>query len=157
MKILLVVTGKTSQDFVEKGLIEFSERIKHYLSFEMQVIPGIKQAKNRSFEQQKEKEGEAILKYMQQGDYVVLLDECGKEYTSLEFANYLEKKMQTVPKCLVFVIGGAYGFSQKVYDAAHEKIALSKMTFSHQLIRLIFVEQLYRALTILHQEAYHHA
>ncbi|MCL1938196.1 MAG: 23S rRNA (pseudouridine(1915)-N(3))-methyltransferase RlmH [Candidatus Azobacteroides sp.] len=156
MKILLLVVGKTSQDFVEKGLDEFGGRIKHYLPFEIQVIPAIKHAKSLSFDQQKEKEGEGILQYLQAGDYVVLLDEQGKEFTSLDFAKYLEKKRQTIPKCLVFVIGGAYGFSRKIYEAAQEKIALSKMTFSHQLVRLIFVEQLYRAMTILHQEPYHH-
>jgi 23S rRNA (pseudouridine1915-N3)-methyltransferase len=157
MKILLLVVGKTSQDFVEKGLNEFGGRLKHYLPFEIQVIPCMKNAKNLSFDQQKEKEGEWILKYIRQDDYVVLLDERGEEFTSLDFAEYLEKKMQTVPKCLVFVVGGAFGFSRKVYNAAQEKIALSKMTFSHQLIRLIFVEQLYRAMTIIRQEPYHHA
>jgi 23S rRNA (pseudouridine1915-N3)-methyltransferase len=104
----------------------------------------------------KEKEGELILKYFQPGDYVVLLDEHGKEYTSMEFAEYIEKKRHTVSKRMVFVIGGPFGFSKKVYDAAHEQISLSRMTFSHQLIRLIFVEQLYRAMTILGNEPYHH-
>jgi 23S rRNA (pseudouridine1915-N3)-methyltransferase len=156
MKIQLVVVGKTAMDFVEQGLTEFCGRLKHYLPFEMRVIPEVKQTKNLSFEQQKEKEGELILKSIQAGDYVVLLDEHGRELTSLHFAEYLEKKMHTVPKCLVFIIGGPYGFSQKVYDAAQEKLSLSKMTFPHQLIRLIFAEQLYRAMTILHNEPYHH-
>jgi len=156
MKIQLLVIGKTNQDFVEKGLSEFCGRLKHYLSFEFEVIPDLKNTKNLSFEQQKEKEGELILKNLQAGDYIVLLDEHGKEFTSLKFAEYLEKKMHTVPKRLVFLIGGAYGFSQKIYDIAHEKIALSKMTFSHQMIRLIFVEQVYRAMTILKNEPYHH-
>jgi 23S rRNA (pseudouridine1915-N3)-methyltransferase len=156
MKIVLLVTGKTHQDFVEKGLTEFCGRLKHYVPFEIKVIPENKNAKNLSFEQQKEKEGELILKSIQPGDYVALLDEHGAEFTSLDFAKFLEKKMHTVSKCLVFVIGGPYGFSQKVYSAAQEKIALSKMTFSHQLIRLVFVEQLYRAMTILNNEPYHH-
>ena len=107
-------------------------------------------------DQQKEKEGELICKAFQSGDVIVLLDEHGKEFRSIEFANWMEKKMSTVNKRLVFVIGGPYGFSQKVYDAAHEKISLSKMTFSHQMIRLIFVEQLYRAMTILQGGPYHH-
>jgi 23S rRNA (pseudouridine1915-N3)-methyltransferase len=156
MKIQLLLVGKTTQDFVERGVTEFCGRLKHYLPFEIQVIPDIKNTKNLSFEQQKEKEGELILKSIQPGDYVVLLDEHGKEFTSLNFAEYLERKTHTVPKCLVFIIGGPYGFSQKVQDIASEKIALSQMTFSHQLIRLIFVEQLYRAMTILHNEPYHH-
>jgi 23S rRNA (pseudouridine1915-N3)-methyltransferase len=156
MKIQLWVVGKTSQTFVQEGLAEFCGRLKHYLPFEMEVIPDIKNTKNLSFEQMKEREGETILNCFQPGDYIVLLDEHGKEFTSMEFAGYLEKKTHTVPKRLVFVIGGPYGFSSKVYEAAQEKIALSKMTFSHQLVRLIFVEQLYRAMTILNNEPYHH-
>ncbi|GHU67804.1 ribosomal RNA large subunit methyltransferase H [Bacteroidia bacterium] len=156
MKIQLIVIGKTSQDFVERGLAEYAGRLKHYLPFEMQIIPDIKNAKNLSFEQIKEKEGECLLKILQPGDYVALLDEHGKEFTSMQFAAYLEKKKQTIAKNLVFVIGGPYGFSQKIYDLAQEKISLSKMTFSHQLIRLIFAEQLYRAMTILGGEPYHH-
>jgi len=156
MKIQLWVVGKTTQNFVEQGLIEFCGRIKHYLPFEMQVIPDIKDTKNLSSEQVKEKEGERILKAIQTGDYIVLLDEHGREFTSLQFSEYLEKKTHTVSKSLVFIIGGPYGFSQKVQEAAQEKIALSKMTFSHQLVRLVFAEQLYRALTILNREPYHH-
>jgi 23S rRNA (pseudouridine1915-N3)-methyltransferase len=156
MKIQLLFVGKTTQDFVERGMTEFCGRLKHYFPFEIQVIPDIKNTKNLSFEQQKEKEGESILKFLQLGDYVILLDEHGKEFTSMDFAEYLERKTHTVPKNLVFIIGGPYGFSQKIYDIAQEKIALSKMTFSHQLIRLIFAEQLYRAMTILHNEPYHH-
>jgi 23S rRNA (pseudouridine1915-N3)-methyltransferase len=156
MKIQLTVVGKTFQDFVLKGVDEYAARLKHYLPFEMEIIPDIKNAKNLSFDQIKEREGELILKSLQAGDFVVLLDECGMTFTSLGFSQYIEKKMQTVPKRLVFVIGGPYGFSQKVYETAQERIALSKMTFSHQLVRLIFVEQLYRAMTILGNEPYHH-
>ena len=156
MKMQLIVIGKTNQDFVQKGLDEFCARLKHYIPFELEIIPDIKNTKNLSFEQQKEREGELILKTFQSGDFIVLLDEKGKEFTSLKFAEYLEKKTHTVSKRLVFVIGGPYGFSQKVYEAAFEKIALSKMTFSHQLIRVIFAEQLYRAMTILNNEPYHH-
>lgn len=154
--MVLLVSGKTNQAFVQAGIDEFCGRLKHYLPFEMEVLPDLKNAKNLSFEQQKEKEGELILKSIQSGDYVVLLDEHGTAFTSLKFADYLEKKKQTVAKRLVFIIGGAYGFSPKIYAIAQEKIALSTMTFSHQLIRLIFVEQLYRAMTILNNEPYHH-
>ena len=156
MKIQLIVVGKTTQDFVRLGLDEFSGRLKHYLPFEMEVIPDLKNTKNLSTEQQKEKEGECLLKSFLPGDCVVLLDEKGREMSSMQWAEYLEKKRQLVSKRLVFVIGGAYGFSSQVYEAAHEKLALSKMTFSHQLIRLIFTEQLYRAMTILSHEPYHH-
>jgi len=156
MKIQLIVIGKTNQEFVQKGLDEFCARLKHYIPFELEVIPDIKNTKSLSFEQQKEREGELILKAFQPGDFIVLLDEKGKEFTSLKFAEYLEKKTHTVSKRLVFIIGGPYGFSQKVYETTHEKIALSKMTFSHQMIRLIFVEQVYRAMTILSNEPYHH-
>ena len=156
MKIQLTVIGKTNQDFVQKGLDEFCNRLKHYISFELDIIPDIKNTKNLSQEQQKEKESELILKNIQQGDYVVLLDERGKEFSSMQFADYIEKKTHIINKKLVFVTGGPYGFSQKIYDAASEKISLSKMTFSHQMIRLIFVEQLYRAMTILNNEHYHH-
>lgn len=156
MKIHLIAVGKTSQDFVRKGIDEYSARLKHYLPFQTEVIPNMGNTKNLSFDQLKEKEGELILKSLQTGDFVVLSDERGTAFTSLEFAEYIGKKMQTVPKRLVFVIGGAYGFSRKVYEAAHEKITLSTMTFSHQLVRLVFVEQLYRAMTILNNEPYHH-
>ena len=156
MKIQLILIGKTTQEFVRLGFDEFSGRLKHYLPFEMEIIPELKSAKNLSTEQQKEKEGELLLKSFKPGDYIVLLDKKGKEMSSMQFAEYLEKKKQVVSKRLVFVIGGPFGFSPKVYEAAHEKISLSKMTFSHQLIRLIFAEQLYRAMTILSHEPYHH-
>ena len=156
MKIQLLVVGKTNQDFVQKGLDEFCSRLKHYMPFELSIIPDIKNTKNLSQEQQKEKEGELILKNIQSGDYIVLLDEKGTAVSSLQFADYLEKKKHIVSKKLIFVIGGAYGFSAKVYETASEKLSLSTMTFSHQIIRLIFVEQLYRAMTILNNEPYHH-
>jgi 23S rRNA (pseudouridine1915-N3)-methyltransferase len=156
MKIQLLLIGKTNQNFVKTGMEEFCARLKHYLPFETEVIPDIKNTKKISFDQIKEREGEMILKYLQPDDFVVLLDERGKEFTSLEFAAYIEKKTFVISKRLLFVIGGPYGFSNKVYDAANEKIALSRMTFSHQLVRLIFVEQLYRTMTILSKEPYHH-
>ncbi len=156
MKISLLVIGKTDAGYFAEGIKEYENRLKHYIPFEMQIIPDIKNVKNLSEEQQKEKEGELILKNLQTGDYLVLLDERGKEFSSLQFATYIEKKTHTVNKRLVFVIGGPYGFSQAVYDKASEKISLSKMTYSHQMIRLVFTEQLYRAMTILNNEPYHH-
>lgn len=157
MKIVLLVIGKTDAGYFVEAIREYANRLAHYLPFELQVIPDIKNVRNLSEAVQKEKEGELILKAVQGGDYLVLLDEKGKEYTSVQFAGYLEKKMQAVPKRLIFVIGGPYGFSEAVYKAASEKISLSKMTFSHQMIRLIFVEQIYRAMTIIAGEPYHHA
>lgn len=156
MKISLLVIGKTDAGYFSQGIQEYENRLKHYLPFEMQVIPDIKNVKNLSEEQQKEKEGELILKNLLAGDYLVLLDERGKDFSSLQFASYIEKKTHTISKRLIFVIGGPYGFSKAVYDKAAEKISLSKMTFSHQMIRLVFVEQLYRTMTILNNEPYHH-
>jgi 23S rRNA (pseudouridine1915-N3)-methyltransferase len=135
---------------------DYVQRTKRYTTFDMEVIPELKNTKSLSFEQQKEREGELICKAIQPGDVVVLLDERGKEMRSVEFADYMERKMNTVNKRLVFVIGGPYGFSQRVYDMASEKISMSKMTFSHQMIRLIFVEQIYRAMTIINGGPYHH-
>lgn len=156
MKISLIVIGKTDASYFVDAINEYKNRLVHYIPFEMEVIPDIKNVKNLREEQQKEKEGELILKMLQPGDYLLLLDEHGKSFTSMEFATYLERKMHVVSKRLVFVIGGPYGFSEAVYKAASEKISLSKMTFSHQMIRLIFVEQIYRAMTILNNEPYHH-
>jgi len=157
MKVVFVVIGKTDASYFTEAIDEYKNRLIHYIPFEMTVIPDIKNVKNLSEVQQKEKEGELILKTLQAGDYLVLLDEHGKEFTSVQFASYIEKKMHTIPKRFVFVVGGPYGFSESVYKAAAEKISLSKMTFSHQMIRMIFVEQLYRAMTILKGEPYHHA
>lgn len=156
MKFTLLVVGKTVEKHYIAAINDYTERTKHYTSFDIEVIPELKNTKSLSMEQQKEKEGELILKALQPGDVVVLLDEHGKEFRSIEFANWIERKMHTVNKRLVFIIGGPYGFSQAVYEAAQEKISLSKMTFSHQMIRLIFVEQLYRAMTILNNGPYHH-
>ncbi len=156
MKTSFIVVGRTVEKHYITAINDYLERIKHFMSFEMEVIPELKNTKSLSMEQQKEKEGELICKALQPGDVVVLLDEHGKEMRSVEFATYLEKKQHTVNKRLVFIIGGPYGFSQKVYDMAHEKISMSKMTFSHQMIRLIFVEQIYRAMTILTGGPYHH-
>lgn len=156
MKVVLIVIGKTDAGYFVEAIREYANRLVHYLPFEMEVIPDIKNVKNLSEFQQKEREGFLIQKALQPADYVVLLDEKGKEFTSMQFAAYLQKKMHTVAKRLVFIIGGPYGFSEAVYKVAAERISLSKMTFSHQMIRLIFTEQLYRALTILHNEPYHH-
>lgn len=156
MKITLLAIGKTDARYFIEAINEYQKRLEHYIPFEVQVIPDIKNAKNLTTDQQKEKEGELILKIIQAGDYLVLLDDKGKEYTSMQFASYIEKKTHTVSKRLIFVIGGPYGFSQAVYEKANEKLTLSRMTFSHQMVRLIFVEQLYRAMTILNNEPYHH-
>jgi 23S rRNA (pseudouridine1915-N3)-methyltransferase len=156
MKIVFLVIGKTDAGYFIDAVNEYQKRLEHYIPFETQVISDIKNTRSLTVGQQREKEGELILKSLQPGDYVVLLDEKGKEYTSVQFAGYIEKKMHTVPKRLVFIVGGPYGFSEAVYGKANEKLTLSRMTFSHQMVRLIFVEQLYRAMTILNNEPYHH-
>ena len=135
---------------------DYSERVTHYTPFEVTVIPELKNTKALSQEQQKTLEGDAILRQLQDSDYVVLLDEHGKELRSVEFATWMGKKQQTVSRRLVFIIGGPYGFSTAVYERANEKLSLSRMTFSHQMVRMIFIEQLYRAFTILKGEHYHH-
>ncbi|MDR0893551.1 MAG: 23S rRNA (pseudouridine(1915)-N(3))-methyltransferase RlmH [Mediterranea sp.] len=156
MKTILLVVGRTVEAYYIAAIDEYVRRTRRYLSFDMEVIPELKNTKSLSAEVQKEKEGELILKALQPGDVVVLLDEHGRELRSLEFARYMERKMNTVNRRLVFVIGGPYGFAQKVYEVASEKLSLSRMTFSHQMIRLLFVEQMYRAMTILNNEPYHH-
>jgi 23S rRNA (pseudouridine1915-N3)-methyltransferase len=156
MKVALVLVGKTVNKHFVELIDEYAGRVKHYIGFDIIAIPELKNTKSLSADQQKQQEGELILKQMQAGDHVVLLDEHGKEFRSVEFSSYMEQKMQTVNKRLVFVIGGPYGFSPDVYAKANEKISLSKMTFSHQMVRLIFVEQLYRAMTIIRGEPYHH-
>lgn len=156
MKINFLTVGKTSHSYIETGIAEYSKRISHYCPFSIQYLPDLKNNKSLSQAQQKQAEGTNILSAIDKSDYVVLLDEHGKEFTSLNFSAYIEKKMQTVAKRLVFVVGGPYGFSEEVYNRANEKISLSKMTFPHDLIRLVFTEQLYRAFTIMHNEPYHH-
>ena len=156
MKIVLLVIGKTDKDFVKTGMEEYQKRLVHYLPFEMKIIPDIKNTKNLSENQQKQKEGELILEKIKAGDTLILLDEGGKEFSSVAFSNFIEQKMVGGIKNLVFVIGGPYGFSEDVYRNAQGKVSLSKMTFSHQMIRMIFTEQLYRAMTIIKGEPYHH-
>ena len=156
MKIVLTVVGKTTDKHFIASINEFVQRISHYVSFSIEVIPELKGTKNLSEKEQKDREGELILKLFQPGDYLVLLDEHGRERRSIEFAQWMQKKMAAGPKRLIFVVGGPYGFSEAVYAAAQEKVSLSQMTLSHQMIRLLFVEQIYRAMTILNGEPYHH-
>ena len=156
MKILLIAIGKTDDDYLISGIKKYVGRIGHYVSFEMKEIPDPRNRKTLSEEQQKKAESLLILSQLQPADQVILLDENGKQSTSVEFSENLEKQMASGVKRLVFVIGGPYGFAQEVYDRANGQLSLSPMTFSHQMVRLIFVEQLYRALTILKGEPYHH-
>ena len=155
MKITLLVVGKTTSAQVESLIQEYQKRLTHYIPFALQVIPELKNTKALTPDQQKQAEGEMILRAVAQSADLVLLDEHGKEFRSIEFADVVQKKMMQ-GRDVVFVIGGPYGFSQEVYDRANSKLSLSKMTFSHQMIRLLFVEQLYRAFTILKNEPYHH-
>jgi len=156
MKIKLLAIGKTDNKHLIQLIEEYQKRLKHYIKFELDIIPDIKNVKNLSEAQQKEKEGELILNKLQNTDQLILLDDKGKHFTSIEFSQFLQKKMNSGIKQMVLVIGGPYGFSEKVYKKAQGKISLSKMTFSHQMIRLFIVEQLYRGFTILRNEPYHH-
>jgi len=156
MKVTLILVGKTDFNFIEEGENMYTERIKRYVSFEKIVLKDLKNKKSLEQTQIKKLEGAEILNRINAGDYVVLLDEHGKEYCSIKFASFLENKFMGSHKRIVFIIGGAYGFDDEVYAKCNEKISLSKMTFSHQIIRLIFLEQLYRAFTIIKGEPYHH-
>ena len=159
MKIVLLVVGKTVESYFIQGIEEYSKRLTHYVPFEIAVIPELRNTKSLSTDQQKEREADFILKSFLPGDYIVLLDEHGKEMRSLEFAEYMKRKMNTVNKRLVFIIGGSLGLSEAVMKRSDYHLSfspLSKMTFSHQMIRLIFVEQIYRAMTILNGGPYHH-
>ena len=155
MKTILLLVGKTIDKHLAAGINDYAARIAHYMPFEIITIPELKNTKSLSEEQQKTMEGELILKQLQPSDTVILMDEHGKEYRSIEYARWLEQKRNTARR-LVFIIGGPYGFSPKVYERADEKISLSKMTFSHQMVRLIMTEQIYRACTIIKGEPYHH-
>ena len=155
MKITLLVVGKTTSAQVESLIQEYKKRLTHYIPFALQVIPELKNTKALTPDQQKQAEGELILRAVAQSADLVLLDEHGKEFRSIEFADYIQKKMSS-GRDVVFVVGGPYGFSEAVYQRANGKISLSKMTFSHQMVRLFFVEQIYRAMTILRGEPYHH-
>lgn len=151
-----MLIGKTTDANLNQLILNYQNRLKHYLSFEVVVIPDIKNAKSLTFDQQKEKEGELLLQKFEMTDEIILLDERGKQYTSVQFSNLMGDKMLYSSKNVTFVIGGPYGFSEKVYQRAQGLISLSSMTFSHQMIRLLFVEQLYRAMTIIKNEPYHH-
>jgi len=156
MKLHVIFTGKTTGKLFKEAIADYSKRLTHYVPFTIEELPDLKNTKSLNEDQQKEREADMLFEKMQQGDVLVLLDEKGKEFTSREFSVYLEQKMHTVNKRLVFLIGGPYGFSQRVYDAAQGKISLSKMTFSHQMVRLFLVEQIYRSFTIMRGEPYHH-
>lgn len=156
MKIFFLVVGKTEQEYLKKGISIYQDRLSHYSPFEMVVIPDIKGVSGMTKDQIKAKEGELILKTIKDSDELILLDERGREYSSEEFSAFIEKKLVHGVKSIVFVVGGAYGFSPEVYQRASGKISLSRMTFSHQMVRLVFTEQLYRAFTIIKGEPYHH-
>ena len=156
MNIKLLAVGKTDNPALQQLIDMYEKRLSYYINFELQLLPDIKNSKLLSEEQQKAKEGELILGNVASSHHLILLDERGKELTSVAFADELQKKMNAGIKQLTFVIGGPYGFSKEVYDRANGKLSLSKLTFSHQMIRLFFVEQLYRAFTILRNEPYHH-
>ena len=155
MKTALILVGKTNDTHLQAIINDYAERITHYMPFEIIIIPELKNTKSLSEEQQKVREGELIMKQLTAQDTVILLDERGKQYRRLDFAKWIEKQQLTARR-LVFVIGGPYGFSSTIYDRANGKISLSAMTFSHQLVRTIFTEQLYRACTIIKGEPYHH-
>ena len=156
MKIVLLAIGKTNEQYLIEGISQYQKRLKHYIQFEMLEIPNIKKAKNFSNTELMKREGKLILKQLQSCDHLVLLDDKGKDFTSPKLSEKLQSWMLSGKKRLVFVIGGAYGFSEDVYARGDEKLSLSKMTFSHQMVRLFFVEQIYRGYTILNNEPYHH-
>ncbi len=157
MTIKLIVVSKTDVPYIQSGIEEYVGRLKHYCDFELVVIPALKNLGKATPDEVKEREGQLILKQLERVDCAVLLDEHGKEYTSVGFSEYLQKQMNSGIRSLAFVIGGAFGFSPAVYAAAQHKVSLSQMTFNHQMVRLFFVEQLYRAFTILRHEKYHNA
>ncbi|WP_113664121.1 23S rRNA (pseudouridine(1915)-N(3))-methyltransferase RlmH [Pedobacter nanyangensis] len=156
MKISLIAIGKTEDKYLVEGIGKYLGRLKHYINFSFTAIPDIKNSKNLSEAQQKSKEAELILKQLTNSDVVVLLDEKGKKYSSMQFSQYINKQMVGSVQNLVFIIGGPYGFDESIYQRSNSSISLSDMTFSHQMVRLFFVEQLYRAFTILKNEPYHH-
>ena len=156
MKVKLVVVGKTNAKYLLEGEREYEKRLSHYIKFEEIIIPDVKQAGKLSESELKKKEGHLILGKLENIDHVILLDDKGKSHSSIEFANFLQQKMNSSLKSLVFVVGGAFGFSDEVYQRANLKVSLSRLTFSHQMIRLIFKEQLYRGFSILRGEKYHH-
>jgi len=156
MTLKLLLVGKTDSSELTALITDYATRLKHYVKFELIIIPDLKNTKNVSEKEQKTKEGELILKQVNTADHVILFDEMGKHLSSMEFSTFLQKKMNSGLKNLLFVVGGPYGFSEQVYARSNGKLSLSKMTFSHQMVRLFIVEQCYRAFTILRNEPYHH-
>lgn len=156
MKILLLVVGKTDEKYLMEGFAKYQKRLKHYIGFNYEEIPDVKNRKSLSESEQKKMEAELILSKLKAGDKLVLLDDKGKDYHSIDFAKHLQQQMNSGIKRLVFVVGGPYGFDESIYEKSQGKLSLSKMTFSHQMIRLFFIEQVYRAMTILRNEPYHH-
>jgi 23S rRNA (pseudouridine1915-N3)-methyltransferase len=156
MTIKLIAIGKTNNKQLIQLIDDYTKRLNHYIKFSLEIIPDLKKTKHLSEAQQKQKEGELILNKINLTDVIILLDENGKQFSSVSFSSYLQKHMNSGIKQLVFVIGGPYGFSEEIYKKANGKVSLSKMTFSHQMIRLFFIEQLYRGFTILKNEPYHH-
>lgn len=154
--MLLIQVGKTHASYLREGIDEYEKRIRPYITFSTETLPGLKQAGSMTTEQVKQKEGEQILSKLKPDDYLVLLDERGKHLSSIEFAGKIQHWMNAGTRQVVFVIGGAFGFSEEVYKRAQEQVSLSKMTFSHQLIRLVFAEQIYRAFAIINRHPYHH-
>jgi 23S rRNA (pseudouridine1915-N3)-methyltransferase len=156
MKITFITVGKTEDAYLKDGIEKYVKRLKHYTKLELFDLPELKNTKALTEDQQKAKEAELILKKITPQDYVILLDENGMEFTSVQFANYINKRSVSSSANLIFVVGGPYGFDESVYGRANDKISLSRMTFSHQMVRLFFVEQLYRAYSIIKGEPYHH-
>ncbi|MGE0077475.1 MAG: 23S rRNA (pseudouridine(1915)-N(3))-methyltransferase RlmH [Bacteroidales bacterium] len=156
MKIILILVGKTDKDYFVKAIDEYTKRVSRYCKFEIKIIPELRNTKSMSVDVQMQKEAESILPLIQNVQEVILLDEHGLEFNSIEFSKFIEKKMVTGLRDICFVVGGPYGFSEKVKAVSHTKISLSQLTYSHQLVRLVFIEQLYRAFTIIKGEPYHH-
>jgi len=156
MKITLLLVGKTSEKYIEEGMVIFSKRVRKYTAFDIISLPDIRNTRNMSARELKVKEGDKILQFIGNGDFLVVLDEKGKEFSTLEFSAWLEKILVLSKKRIVFAIGGAWGFSDEVFQKADVRISLSRMTFSHQLVRLLFLEQLYRAFTVIKGDPYHH-
>lgn len=156
MKVFLMAVGRTQSSLMRQGIDLYLDRLRHYLPVEVKIVDDVKATRSLTHEAQKQQEGAAILRQLQPGDRVILLDENGREYTSREFASMIERNLGSGLKRLVFVVGGPFGFSDEVYARADSKLSLSRMTFSHEMVRLFFAEQLYRAMTIIRGESYHH-
>ncbi|MCB0633770.1 MAG: 23S rRNA (pseudouridine(1915)-N(3))-methyltransferase RlmH [Saprospiraceae bacterium] len=155
MKVIFRVIGKTDEKYLNTGIEIYAKRLQHYLPFSMEILPDVRQAKHLNSDQLRQKEGDALLAQLRNDDLLILLDENGKSFNSIDFATYLDRQLQMPYRRLIFQVGGAFGFSDAVFQRANAKLALSKMTFSHQMVRLFFLEQLYRAMTILRNEPYH--